>query len=199
VTPERKKKYTDNNTPSSDVSNLETLKSTIELYKQQGKGLGENTVQSPDITPKSMKSWSIIPMTHASEKATQNSSNGGGDINPPCTKIDSSHKLPVKKKRKKIVGQVEEPEIESENMELETDLDSVFRNIDQPRDAIQHSLPMEIAETKIFDEDESFIFQSVVFNSKSKNLIIEKRDVRNKKGKSCSNINLGNMWSSQIS
>jgi hypothetical protein len=42
---------------------------------------------------------------------------------------------------------------------------------------------MEIVETEIFDEDESFLFQSVVFYSESKNLIIEKRDVRNKKGK----------------
>jgi hypothetical protein len=54
----------------------------------------------------------------------------------------------MKKKRKKFVGQAEEPEIESEDMELETDLDSVFCNVDQPRDAIQHSPPMEIDETK---------------------------------------------------
>jgi hypothetical protein len=58
---------------------------------------------------------------------------------------------------------------------------------------------MEIAKTDIFDEDESFIFQSVVFDSQTKNLIIEKRDVRNKKGKSRSKINLRNMQSSQIS
>jgi len=43
---------------------------------------------------------------------------------------------------------------------------------------------MEIAETKIFYEYESFVFQSVVFYSESKKIIIEKRDVRNKKGKS---------------
>jgi hypothetical protein len=58
---------------------------------------------------------------------------------------------------------------------------------------------MEIVETDIFDEDESFVFQSIVFYSESKNLIIEKRDVRNKKGKSHSEINLRNMQSSQIS
>jgi hypothetical protein len=58
---------------------------------------------------------------------------------------------------------------------------------------------MEIAETEIFDEDESFVFQSVVFYNESKNLIIEKRDVRNKKGKSRSEINLRNMQPSQIS
>jgi hypothetical protein len=105
----------------------------------------------------------------------------------------------VEKKRKKIVGQVEEPEIESENMELETDLDSVFCNLDHPRDAIQHSRPMDIADTKFFYEDESFVFQSVVFDNESKNLIIEKRDVKNKKGKSRSKVNLANMRSSQIS
>jgi hypothetical protein len=64
---------------------------------------------------------------------------------------------------------------------------------------MHHSSTMEIAETDIFDEDESFVFQSVVFDSQSKNLIIEKRDVTNKKGKSRSEINLRNMQPSQIS
>jgi len=105
----------------------------------------------------------------------------------------------MEKKRKKIVGQVEKLEIESENMELETDLDSIFHNLDQPEDAIQHSHPMDIADTEIFYEDKSFVLQSVVFYSESKNLIIEKRDVKNKKGKSCSEVNLANMQSFQIS
>jgi hypothetical protein len=51
---------------------------------------------------------------------------------------------------------------------------------------MHHSSTMKIAETDIFDEDESFVFQSVVFDSQSKNLIIEKRDVTNMKDKSCS-------------
>jgi ribosome assembly protein YihI (activator of Der GTPase) len=46
-------------------------------------------------------------------------------------KIDSSHKLPVEKKEKKNCREAEEPEIESENMELDTDLDSIFCNLDQ--------------------------------------------------------------------
>jgi hypothetical protein len=36
------------------------------------------------------------------------------------------------KKRKKIAGQVEEPEIESENMQLEPDMDSVFPTLIRP-------------------------------------------------------------------
>jgi hypothetical protein len=43
------------------------------------------------------------------------------------------------------------------------------------------------------------VFQSVVFDSESKKLIIEKRDVKNKKGKSRSEVNLANMRPSQIS
>ena len=41
--------------------------------------------------------------------------------------------------------------------------------------------------------------RALFFFSESKNLIIEKRDVRNKKGKSHSEINLSNMQPSQIS
>jgi hypothetical protein len=93
---------------------------------------------------------------------------------------------------------VEELEIESENMELEPDLDSVFCNLDQPGDAIQHSCPMEIVDTKFFYGDESFVFQSIVFDNEYKKVIIEKRDVKNKKGKYCSEVNLANMRSSQI-
>ena len=71
----------------------------------------------------------------------------------------------MRKKRKNVVGKAKDPETESEDMELETDLDNVFCNVDHPRDAIQHSPPMEIVETEIFYKDESFIFQSVVFVS----------------------------------
>ena len=58
---------------------------------------------------------------------------------------------------------------------------------------------MEIIETETFDEEELFAFQSIVFNSESKNLIIEKRDEKNKKGIFHSYINLQNMRPSQIS
>jgi hypothetical protein len=54
-------------------------------------------------------------------------------------------------------------------MELETNLDSIFCNLDEPGEAIQHSGPMDIVGTKFFDEDESFVFQSVSFERESKN------------------------------
>jgi len=127
-----------NNTPAPDAGELETLQRTNELYKQQGKGPSEKSVKSRAATSKSTASRSIAPTNHPSKKATHNSSNKEGDKNPPRGKIDSSHKLPMRKKRKNVVEQAEEPRTESEDMELETD---------QPRDAIQHSPPMEIDET----------------------------------------------------
>jgi hypothetical protein len=60
----------------------------------------------------------------------------------------------------------------------------VFPNIDQPKNTTHQNPLMEIIENETFNEEESFVFQSVVFDSESKNLIIEKRDVKNKKGKS---------------
>jgi hypothetical protein len=166
---------TGDNSHASDAGDLDTLQRSTKLYRQQGKGPGDKSVQSANSTPKSTTSRSIAPTAHHNNKATQSSSNKGGDNDPPHSKIDSSHKLPVDKKRKKNVGQAEEPEIQSENMELETDLDSVLCYLDHPRDAIQHSRPMDISDTENFDEDESFMFQSVVFDNQSKKLIIEKK------------------------
>jgi hypothetical protein len=174
------------------------LQSCTKLYTQQGKGPGDKCVQSTNNTPKSTTSRSIAPTTHHSNKETQSSSNEGGDNDPPHSKIDSSHKLPIEKKRKKNVGQVEEPKIQSENMELDTDLDSMLRYLDHLEDTIQHSRPMDISVTENFDEDESFMFKSVVFYSQSKKLIIEKKYVKRKKGKSRSELDLANIQSSQI-
>jgi hypothetical protein len=74
-------------------------------------------------------------------------------------------------------------------MQLETFVDALLQKFDTHADTMHHSSTMEIVETDIFDEDESFVFQSVVFDIQSKNLIIEKRDVTNKKGKSRTEIN----------
>jgi hypothetical protein len=61
------------------------------------------------------------------------------------------------------------------------------------------SSAVEIVETDIFDEDESFVFQILVFDSQSKNMVIEKRDVTNRKDKSRTDINFRKMRSLQIS
>jgi hypothetical protein len=78
------------------------VKSSTKLYTQQGKGPSDKSVQSTNTTAKSTTSWSIAPTAHHSNKETQISSNKGGDNDPPHSKIDSSHKLPVEKKRKKM-------------------------------------------------------------------------------------------------
>jgi hypothetical protein len=57
-------------------------------------------------------------------------------------------------------------------MELDIDLDTMIFFLDQPGDAIHHSHPMDISVTKNFDKDESFVFQSIVFDSRNKKLII---------------------------
>jgi hypothetical protein len=85
------------------------------------------------------------------------------------------------------------------DMELEIDIDKMFPDDDQPENTTPHNPQMEIIGTDTFDEQESFSFQSVVFYSESKRLVIEKRDVKNKKGKSRSKMNLQNMCPSQIS
>jgi hypothetical protein len=99
---------------------------------------GEKSAQSPTVTPKSTTSRSSAPTTHQIKKVTHSSSGGGGDKNPPSGKIESSHKLPLRKKRKNIVQEEEGPRGESdihdlslEDMELEIDIEKVFPNIDQ--------------------------------------------------------------------
>jgi hypothetical protein len=148
-------------------------------------------VSSPPPTlPRARHHRSIASTAHPSKKATQKYSNGGGDKNPPRTKIDSSHKVPLTKKRKNIVGQADEPEIESEQMQLEIETEHMHK-VGPSADMMHHSSAMEIAETDIFYEDESFVFQSVVFDSQSKNMVIEKRDVTNKKGNLVQRLTLG--------
>jgi hypothetical protein len=150
-------KDTGGNAPASDANDLDTEKICTKFYMQLAKGPGHKSVQSTNNTKKSTTSQSINPTTHHSDKETHSSSNEGGDNEPPHSKIDSSHKLPIEKKRKKM-GQVEKMEIQSENMELDTDLDSVLYYLDHPKDSIQHSRPMDISNTKFFYQDQSFVF-----------------------------------------
>jgi hypothetical protein len=145
-------------------------------------------------------------MTHQIKKVAHSSSGEGGDKNPPLRKIESSHKLPLRKKRKNIVQEEEGPrgerdihDLSLKDMELKIDIEKVFPNVDQLENASHQNPHMEIIESETFDEEEYFVFQSVFFYNESKNLIIEKRYVKNKKGKSRSDINLQNMRPSQIS
>jgi hypothetical protein len=60
-------------------------------------------------------------MAYPSKKVTQSYSSRGGDKNPPSCKIESSHKLPARKKLKKIVQEEEGPrgEIDIHDLSLE--------------------------------------------------------------------------------
>jgi hypothetical protein len=49
------------------------------------------------------------------------------------------HELPVQKKGKRIVEHAKQPKIESENMDLDADLENIFCNLDHPGDEIQHA------------------------------------------------------------
>lgn len=74
-------------------------------------------------------------------------------------------------------------------MQLEIDIEKVFTNDDQLENTAPQNPQMEIIGIETFDDEESFASQSFVFDIKSKNLIIEKRDVKNKKEKFCLEIN----------
>jgi hypothetical protein len=130
-------KDNDLGTPARDTSDLETTLITNESYKQKGKGHGEKSAQSKNVTPKSTTSWSNTPTAHQIKKVTHNSSGGGGDKNPPSGKTESSHKVPLRKKIKNIVQEEEGPQAERnicdlslEDMELEIDTEKVFPKVD---------------------------------------------------------------------
>jgi hypothetical protein len=90
-------------TPTHDTDDLEMILNTNESYKWRGKGPGVKSAQSSTIIAKSKTSQRSSPTAHQSKKVTHNSSGKGGDKNPPSRKIESSHKLPLRKKRKNIV------------------------------------------------------------------------------------------------
>jgi hypothetical protein len=64
------------------------------------------------------------------------------------------------------------------------DIKKFFPTIDQPGNMSHQKSSLEIIENETFNEEDSFSFQSVVLDRESKKLIIEKGDMRNKKGKS---------------
>jgi hypothetical protein len=112
----------------------------------------------------------------------------------------------AKNEKKKIVQEHEGPRgeidihyLSLEDMELEIDIDKNFPDDDHLESNAPHNPWMEIIGIDTVDEEESFAFQSTIFDSESKKLIIEKIDVKNKTGKSRSDINLCNMCPSHIS
>jgi hypothetical protein len=93
----------DNNlgAPTHNVGDLEMVLSTNEFYKHKGKGPSEKSSQSPTLTPKTTTSRSNALVAHPSRKVNNSSSGGGGEKNPPPRKLESSHKLPLRKKEEK--------------------------------------------------------------------------------------------------
>jgi hypothetical protein len=69
------------------------------------------------------------------------------------------------KKGKIIVGEAKQPRTYSENMDLDVDLESIFYNLDQIADIIHPTCSMDMVDTLIFYEDESYVFHNVVFES----------------------------------
>jgi hypothetical protein len=49
-------------------------------------------------------------------------------------------------------------------MDIENDIEKMFHNIYHPRGATHQTQSLEIVENEMFDEEESFVFQSVVFD-----------------------------------
>jgi hypothetical protein len=142
-------------------------------------------------------------VAHSVKKFVNNSSSGGGDKNPPSGKIGISNKLHVRKKRKILLQQEEnnllENDIQSlslEDMELEADIEKIFHGIEQHEHVVQQNIALEVIRNESFIEYESFIIQSIVYYKDSKKLVLEINDQRNKKGKSCSEVDLKYMRSS---
>jgi hypothetical protein len=90
-------------TPAHNTGDLETILSTNKFYKKKGKGPSEKRAYSPVVTPKTTTSQSNSPMAYPTRKVTNSSSSDGGEKNPPSGKIEISHKLPLRKKRKNVV------------------------------------------------------------------------------------------------
>jgi hypothetical protein len=65
--------------------------------------------------------------------------------------------------------------------------------MEQPKNMAQQNSLLEVIGNETFSEEESFTFQSVVFDKESKNLVVERSDQMNKKGKARSKVNLKDM------
>jgi hypothetical protein len=69
-------------------------------------------------------------------------------------------------------------------MELKEDIEKMFPTLDYLGNTAHQNSSLEIIENETFNEEESFHFQSDVFDRESKKLIIQKGEMNNKKGKS---------------
>jgi hypothetical protein len=66
-----------------------------------------------------------------------------------------------------------------EYMDLEVDIDKLFPPLDHPRNTTHQNPSLEIIENETFNEEESFSFQSTIFDTESKKFITKKSDVKN--------------------
>jgi hypothetical protein len=82
---------------------MEMVLSINEFYKKKGKGPNDKSSQSPTVTPKTTTSQRNSPVAHPSRKLTKSSLGGGGEKNPTPRKVERSHKLPLRKKRKNVM------------------------------------------------------------------------------------------------
>ena len=86
-----------------------------------------------------------------------------------------------------------------EDMELEAYFEKIFSAMEQLENMAQQNSLLEVVANDTFSEEESFTFQSVVFDKDSKKLLVERSDQKNKKRKSRSEVDLKDMRPSQIS
>jgi hypothetical protein len=118
--------------------------------------------------------------------------------------LENPHKLKVKRKRTNSQQEGEEQNIPENNIYLEDmDLDVDIENIcfldeeEQIQENIQFVVELAIQD-EIFSNEETFSVQNALFDKSSKKLIFE-RNLKNKKGKYRSAIDLRDMRPSKLS
>ena len=71
-------------------------------------------------------------------------------------------------------GEIDIHDLSLKDMELEIDIDKMFPDDDQLESTAPHNLGMEIIDINTLDEEESFSFQSDVFDNESTKMVIER-------------------------
>ena len=77
-----------------------------------------------------------------------------------------------------------------EDMELEVHIEKIFPTMEELENMAQQNYLLEVFGNATFSEEESFTFQRIVFDRESKNMIVERIDQKNKKGKDHSEVDL---------